>query len=257
MGVGVAGELGVDGQPDVLAVGAGQLDRELHPLGGAGDGGHVGVVLLGGQNFLQDGPQLDLAQDAAGLDARQHLLQPAHVGRQRLHLAQALVDLFQLVADGLEALAHPLLQGVLELLVHRAADLVQLFGVLSPDGVHPLGQGAAHLLQPLGVGQLHGAQAALQGLFHGLEAALKVFLLGGLAAGQLHAHPVHRVFDAPDGGVVLFAQSVLAGLQHPLKGIGLLVQLFGHPVLQVPGLVLGGPETAEQQHDHHGKDRKR
>ena len=149
------------------------------------------------------------------------------------------------------------MQGVLELLVHRVADLVQLFGVLGPDGVHPLGQGAAHLLQPLGVGQFHGAQAALKRLFHGLEAALEVFLLGGLAAGQLGAHPVHRVLDAADGGVVLVGQGGLAGPQFLVKVVGLAGQPFFQPFLQFLGLVLGGPETAEQQHNHHGKDRKR
>ena len=44
--VGIAGKFGVDGQPDAVAVHTGHTDGVLHPLGAAGDGGHVGVVLL-------------------------------------------------------------------------------------------------------------------------------------------------------------------------------------------------------------------
>ena len=51
---------------------------------------------LRGQDLFQNGPQLDLTQNAAGLNAREHLLQPAHIGGKVLHLAQPLVHLFQL-----------------------------------------------------------------------------------------------------------------------------------------------------------------
>ncbi len=47
MSIGVAGELGVDGQPHRAAVRAGHPDGVLHPLGAARNGGHVGVVLFG------------------------------------------------------------------------------------------------------------------------------------------------------------------------------------------------------------------
>ena len=111
--VGIAGEFGVDGQPDAVAVHAGHTDGVLHPLGAAGDGGHVGVVLLRCKDLFQNRAQLDLAQNAAGLNAGKHLLQPAHIGGKALHLAQALVHLLQLVVDRLKAFGHPLLQRVL------------------------------------------------------------------------------------------------------------------------------------------------
>ena len=73
MRVGIAREFRVDGQPD-RAVLPRHLDGVLHAVRAAGHGGDVAGVLAGGQNFFEDGPQLDLAEDAAGLDAGQHLL---------------------------------------------------------------------------------------------------------------------------------------------------------------------------------------
>ena len=113
VGIGVAGEFGVDGQPDAVAVHTGHTDGVLHPLGAAGDGGYVGVVLLRCKDLFQNRAQLDLAQNAAGLDAGKYLLQSAHIRGKALHLAQALIHLLQLVVDRLKAFSHPLLQRVL------------------------------------------------------------------------------------------------------------------------------------------------
>ena len=238
VGVGITGELGVDRQPDTAAVGTRHFDSVLHPLGAAGDGGHIGVVLLWGQNFFQNGSQLDLAQDAAGLDARQHLFQAAHIGGKALHLTQALVHLFQLGVDRLEALGHPLLQGILQLFVHRAADLVQLLGILCLQGGHAFGQRFAHFFQLAGVGSFQ----PLQALFHGL-------LLRGLPGIQGAAHALHsglqRFADAAHGVVVLPGQlGLLLG-----KELRLGVQLLTHPLLEgfvvLPGCRFSG--SVQQQ----------
>ena len=178
--IGVAGEFGVDGQPDRAAVRTRHLDGIFHPLGAARDGGHIGLVLLRGQDLFQNGPQLDLTQNAAGLNAREHLLQPAHIGGKVLHLAQPLVHLFQLVVHSLEALGHPFLQGILQLLVHGVADLIQLFGVLGLQGGHVFRKGLAQLFQLLGVGGLQTLEPLGQDL-----------LLAALALCQCGAHALH------------------------------------------------------------------
>ena len=248
MGIGVAGELGVDGQPDRAAVRAGHPDGVLHPLGAARNGGHVGVVLFRGQDFFQNGPQLDLAQDAAGLHAGKHLLQAAHIGGKILHLAQALVHLLQLVVDCLEALGHPLLQGVLQLFVHRMADLVQLLGVLGLQGSHALGKGAAHLFQLAGVGGFQPLQALLHGL-----------LLGALPCGKGGAHTLHRGLqrftDVAHSGKVLLRH--LCQLRVHLAV--LRFQLLTQPFLQrgvIPvgrGLCRAVQHQRQQQADSHQK----
>ena len=178
--VGIAGEFGVDGQPDRAAVRARHLDGVFYPLGAARNGGHIGLVLLRGQDLFQNGPQLDLSQNAAGLNAREHLLQPAHIGGKVLHLAQPLVHLFQLVVHSLEALGHPLLQGILQLLIHGVADLIQLFGVLGLQGGHVFRKGLAQLFQLLGVGGLQTLEPLGQDL-----------LLAALALCQRGAHALY------------------------------------------------------------------
>lgn len=144
------------------------------------NGGHIGLVLLRGQDLFQNGPQLDLTQNAAGLNAREHLLQPAHIRGKVLHLAQPLVHLFQLVVHSLEALGHPLLQGILQLLIHGVADLIQLFGVLGLQGGHVFRKGPAQLFQLLGVGSLQTLEPLGQDL-----------LLTALALCQRGAHALH------------------------------------------------------------------
>ena len=73
MRVGIAREFRVDGQPD-RAVLPRHLDGILHAVRAAGHGGNVAGVLAGGQDLLQNRAELHLAQDAAGLDAGQHML---------------------------------------------------------------------------------------------------------------------------------------------------------------------------------------
>ena len=52
--VGVSRELGVDRQPDKAAVLNGQLDRILDHIAAVRHGRHVGFVLLGRENVLED-----------------------------------------------------------------------------------------------------------------------------------------------------------------------------------------------------------
>ena len=85
---------------DGTAALARQLDRVLDPVRAARHRRDILGILAGGQQFGQNRAELHLAQNAAGLDAGKHLFQPAHIGGQRLHLAQALVHLLELGADG-------------------------------------------------------------------------------------------------------------------------------------------------------------
>ena len=97
-----------------------------------------------------------------------------------LHLAQALIDLLQLLGHRLEGVRDLLLQGVLELLVHGAPDLIQLFGVLGLQGGHVFRKGLAQLFQLLGVGGLQTLEPLGQDL-----------LLAALALCQRGAHALH------------------------------------------------------------------
>ena len=164
---------------------------------------------------------MDLAQNAAGLHAGKHLFQPAHIGGKVLHLAKTLIYLFQLVIDRFEALSHPFLQGILQLLVHGMPDLVQLLGVLGLQGGQALGKGAAHLFQLTGI---RGFQP-LQPLLHGL-------LLTALPGSKGSAHTLHRslqrLADLPHSGKVLLRHLC----QFRFHLTVLRIQLLAQPFLQ-------------------------
>ena len=244
MGIGVAGELGVDGQPHRAAVRAGHPDGVLHPLGAARNGGHIGVVLFRGKDLFQNGSQLDLTQNTAGLHTGKHLFQPAHISGKVLHFAKTLVHLFQLVVHRLEAFGHPLLQRILQLFVHRMADLVQLLGVLGLQGSHALGKGAAHLFQLAGVGGFQPLQALLHGL-----------LLGALPCGKGGAHALHRGLqrftDVAHSGKVLLRHLCQLRVHLAVLRFQLLTQPF-LPFCIVP--VCGRLCRAVQQQGHHQAD---
>ena len=145
--IGVPGEFGVNGQVYPGAVLGGELHRVFHRVLAALFGDHVGLVLLRGQDFLQNGSQLDFSQNAPGLYVGQNLFQVSHPGGQVLHFAQALVYLFQPLAHQLEGLAHPLVQGFLELFVHQAPHVVQLLVVVLLQAFQPGFHGLAHGVQ--------------------------------------------------------------------------------------------------------------
>ena len=249
VGVGIAGEFGIDRQPDAVAVHTGHTDGVLNPLGAAGDGSYVGVVLLRCKDLFQNRAKLDLTQNAACLDAGEHLLQPAHIGSKALHLAQALVHLLQLVVDRLKAFGHPLLQCVLQLLIHRVADLVQLLGVLRLHGGKAVCQCFAHFLQLAGIGGFQPLQALLHGL-----------LLGVLPCRQGAAHTLHcglqGIADVRHCGQILLCLLRLLFFQHPR----LCFQLLAQPLLQgfiiLPGGGLAGAvqqKRLQQANDHQQK----
>ena len=176
VGVGIAGELGVNGQPDRAALPR-QLDRKFHAVGAAGHRSHIFLILAGGQNLLKDRAKLYLTQYAAGLDPGKHLLEAADIGGEVLHLAQTLIDLLQLGADRLKGVIDPLLQRVLQLFFDRTAYLIQLFVVVGADRVQTLHQRAAHTVHPGRIGVLkifqprfHHRQLGQQGIVRGLLA---------------------------------------------------------------------------------------
>ena len=135
----LARELGVDRQPDRLAVVAlpGELQREFDAPAAARHRLDVGRVLLRREHLFQQRRQLHLAEDPARLDVGQHPVQRTHIARQRLHLAQAPVDLLQPLGDLLEALAQPLLQRRVQLLVHGRPHLLELLLVVLLDRLQP------------------------------------------------------------------------------------------------------------------------
>ena len=204
------------------------FDRELDPGGGAGDGDGVFQVLLGGEDFREEGGKLHLPEDPAGLDVAEDLFQVPDPGRQRLHLAEALVNLFQLAADRLKGLADPALEGGLELLVDRAADF---FEALAGVRLH-LPEGPAHLLRlgPEGVGG--GGLGGVELPLHRLQAGLLgggggVLVLGDEAAEGL------------GGAGGLSGRGVGEGALHPGKG---LVQQLLKVVRRIPPGAPGGPQ---------------
>ena len=107
-----------------------ELDRELHPIVAPGFRRHVLLILLAGEYLLQKRPELNLPPRPARPDVCENLLEIPHTGRERPHLTQAELDLFQPLADVPERLAKPLLQGILELLVDGLAHLFELSAVI-------------------------------------------------------------------------------------------------------------------------------
>ena len=127
------GELAVNGQPHrAVLVLPWHPNREFHPLRRPRPGRDVFLVLIGRQQLLKDVAQLILAQDAFGLDVEQHLLQVSHPAGQRLHLTEPLVHLLKPLTDLLERFAEPLLEGGLQLFIHRLPHLLEALAVVLP-----------------------------------------------------------------------------------------------------------------------------
>ena len=131
--IGIARELGVNGQKHRRALFHGKLDGKLHALGRARLGGDVLLVLARRQNLGQDGLELDLAQDTARLDVAQHALEVAHARGDALHVAQPAIYGLELLAHLLKRGRKPVVQRARELLVHRRAHLLQLHRVVATD----------------------------------------------------------------------------------------------------------------------------
>ena len=153
-----------------------------------------------------------------------------------------------MVVDCLEALGHPLLQGVLQLFIHRMTNFVQLLGILGLQGSHAFGQGAAHFFQLAGVGSFQPLQALLHGL-----------LLGALPGGEGRAHALHRRLqrfaDLAHGGKVLSGHLGQFGFHLLLLCVQLLAQPF-LPFCIVPvcgRLCRAVQHQRQQQADSHQK----
>ncbi len=134
-GVILRGELRVDRKPhgSVRLVLSRNFHRELDLVVRTLFCFHVPLVLGGRENLLENSGQLILAQNALRLHVRQHLFQVADSGRERLHLAQALLHELEPLAHQFERLAEPRLQRLVELLVDRLAHLFELLAVLRLD----------------------------------------------------------------------------------------------------------------------------
>ena len=118
----------VDRQPHrrAIRIATRQADRELDALRAAFVGGEVAHELIGRQRLLQQIAKLHLAPGAARFHVAEDLLQVAHADGQRLHFAEAAVDLFEPFAHELEGFAEPLFERRVQLLIHRGADAFEL-----------------------------------------------------------------------------------------------------------------------------------
>jgi hypothetical protein len=83
-------------------------------------------VLIHREHLLQQGGKLGFAKNTARFDIGQQVLQITHALRQRLHFAQATVNLLKPVCHLLEAFAQPRFQRALQLFIDRLAHLVEL-----------------------------------------------------------------------------------------------------------------------------------
>ena len=71
-----------------------KLDRKLDPLSSI-FGGHIGFILVAGEDLFEHRPQLNLSPRSARFHIREHLFEVTHADGQGLHFTQALIDLFQ------------------------------------------------------------------------------------------------------------------------------------------------------------------
>ena len=181
--VGVAGKFGVDGQQNGVAALNGKLHGKFDALGASRFRRHVFQVLFGGEDVREDGAKLHLAEHAACFHVAQHALEVAHARGDALHIAEALVNSFELIAHLFERCRNPVVERARELFVYRGAHLVELARVVGADIAQLAVNGRSHL-----------AQLAVHGFAHLVEAALDVLavlpeLLRGLAAKSVHLVP--------------------------------------------------------------------
>ena len=208
-----AGELGVDGKEGFARV-AGEADGELDDLQRTFLYLCVAHKLAGGEHLFEQHAELDFREAAAGLDVGEDAAEVVDAVGELGHLAQAAVDLVELVGDLAEGFGEAGLQGVVEFLVDGLAHLLELFGVVFVelaeaffDGVaEALLQGgvAGHQLVELGVERLAEAGVALVG-FAGE---------GGDALGDGVHLMLDGVAEEVVGGLVVGAEAVEAGLEY-------------------------------------------
>ena len=87
---------------------------------------------------------------------------PPHILGQGTHLSQPLLDVLQLGADQFKRLADPFVQGLLELLLHHHAHIVEaLLG-----GMYQLVLLAAHLGKLIALQLVHQQHLLLEGILH-------------------------------------------------------------------------------------------
>ena len=92
-------------------------------------------VLIGRKHLLEDIAQLVFAPRAAYLHVGEHVFQIAYVHRQGVHLAQTLVDGFQLVGYPFERFGEAFFEGALQFFIHREPHPFELFFVVLADAL--------------------------------------------------------------------------------------------------------------------------
>ena len=144
------GELGVDGQQRLAGL-AGEADGELDDLLRAFLDLGVADELAGGEHLFEQHAKLDLGEAAAGLDVGEDAAEVVDAVGELGHLAEAGVDLVELVGDLAEGLGEPRLQRGVELLVDGLAHLFELFGVVFVQLGEAFFDGGAELVLQGGV----------------------------------------------------------------------------------------------------------
>ena len=190
----------VDRQPDRARVGAAALpwqpDRKLDHFARPRSRGDVGCVLVLREQVGEQGRKLHLAEGAARLDVGQHAFEIADALGQGMHLAQAALHGFEPFADQLERFAQTLFERRMQLLVDRAAHLVELFRVVGLQLADFLFERRADLGQaPLvGLGQLADTQLLLLAKPHqGLRKTVDLIVLLGRNARHLRGQRLLEV----------------------------------------------------------------
>ncbi len=87
-------------------VAPGKTNRELDSFAARVARRDVARVLIRCEHLLEQCRQLHFTPRAAGLHVREHALQIANASREDLHLAEALVDLLEPLADLTERFAE-------------------------------------------------------------------------------------------------------------------------------------------------------
>ncbi len=210
---GFARKLGVDGQEALAGVG-GKADGVLHPLGGAGLDVGVFEKLSGSEHLAQQHAELHFGEAAAGFDVGEDAREVVDAFGELGHLAEAGVDLVELVGDLPEGLGEAGVEGGVQLFVDGGAHLFELGGVVGVEAVEAVLDGGAELVLMFGVG---GGEFVELGVERGLGVDLVARGVGD-EAGEPLGERLEVLLDSGakrfGGGLVVAAEAVEAGVQR-------------------------------------------
>ena len=131
---------------------AGEADSELDTLGRAGFDGGVFDVLAGREHLFEEHPELHFSEAAAGFDVGEDAAEVVDAVGELGHLAEAGVDLVELIGDLAEGFGEAGVQcGVEFFVVYGGAHLVEFGGAVLVECGEALFDGGAELVLMGGV----------------------------------------------------------------------------------------------------------